>query len=173
MCMVNLLRLSLENGAGGVVLRIIVFSDSHKDIDSCARVIRNMVGVDMVLHAGDHASDAAELEKMFPEIEFKYVAGNCDFTAVPSELIIEAEGKRIFLTHGHGYAVKYDSDYYTISQKGAAVGADCVVFGHTHVPVCDFSKNPPILNPGSIKHGGTFGVIEIEDGKLKACTCNA
>lgn len=153
-------------------MRILVFSDSHKNTDACAMVIENIIGVDMVLHAGDHASDCAELEKMFPHLEFRYVSGNCDFSTAPSELIIEVLGKRIFLTHGHGYAVKYDSDYYTIINKGAAEKADLVVFGHTHVPVCDFSKTPPILNPGSIKHSGTYGVIEIEDGKLKACICS-
>ena len=153
-------------------MRILVFSDSHKSVEPCARVIENIIGVDMVLHAGDHASDCAELERIFPDIDFKYVSGNCDFSKAPSELLIEASGKRIFLTHGHGYAVKFDSDYYTIKNKGAELSADLVVFGHTHVPVCDFSQNPPILNPGSIKHTGTYAVIEIEDGKLKACVCN-
>lgn len=153
-------------------MRILVFSDSHKKTDACARVIENIIGVDMILHAGDHAADCMELEKMFPDIEFKYVAGNCDFTSAPQELTFDVCGKRIFLTHGHGYAVKYDSDYYTITNKGVSENADLVVFGHTHVPVCDFSKRPAILNPGSIKHGGTYGVIEIEDGKLKACICN-
>ena len=154
-------------------MRILVFSDSHKNVDACARVIENIIGVEAVLHAGDHASDCAELEKLFPQIKFFYVPGNCDFCAMPSELLVELEQKRIFLTHGHGYAVKYDSDYYTIINKGASENADLVVFGHTHIPVCDFSKNPPILNPGSIKHTGTYGVIEIEYGKLKACICNA
>lgn len=153
-------------------MRILVFSDSHKSVEPCARVIENIIGVDMVLHAGDHASDCAELEKMFPEIEFHYVPGNCDFSALSSEQIIDVAGKRIFLTHGHGYAVKFDADYYTIINKGASENADLVVFGHTHVPVCDFSKNPPILNPGSIKHTGTYGVIEIENGRLKACICS-
>ena len=153
-------------------MRILVFSDSHKNTDACARVIENIIGVEMILHAGDHASDCMELEKMFPDIEFKYVSGNCDFTTAPSELLIEVCGKRIFLTHGHGYAVKYDTDYYTIINKGICQNADLVVFGHTHIPVCDFSKKVPIINPGSIKHSGTYGVVEIEDGKLKACICN-
>ena len=153
-------------------MRILVFSDSHKNIEACARVIENLIGVDMVIHAGDHASDAMELERIFPNIDFRYVSGNCDFTVAAAELLIEVCGKRIFLTHGHGYAVKYDPDYYTIINNGASENADLIVFGHTHVPVCDFSKRPPILNPGSIKHSGTYGIIEIEEGKLKACICN-
>ena len=153
-------------------MRILVFSDSHKSVEPCIRVIENIIGVDMVLHAGDHASDCAELSKIFPDIDFRCVPGNCDCSAMPSDLIVEVSGKRIFLTHGHGYAVKFDSDYYTIKNHAASEKADLVVFGHTHVPVCDFSTNPPILNPGSVKHTGTYGVIEIEDGKLKACICN-
>lgn len=153
-------------------MRILVFSDSHKDTESCAGVIRNIIGVDMVLHAGDHASDAMEQEKMFPEIIFKYVSGNCDFTRAPSELIIEAEGKRIFLTHGHGYSVKYEENYSSIREKGLSCGCDCVVFGHTHISVNDCSGKVILLNPGSIKYGRTFGVIEIENGVLKTAICN-
>ena len=153
-------------------MRILVFSDSHTDVGICSSLIKKLPQADMIIHAGDHISDARKLEQIFPDIQFKYVAGNCDFAVAPSEMTVDAEGKRIFLTHGHGYAVKYDYDYRTIIDKGSSENADLVVFGHTHVPVCDFSKTPPILNPGSIKHSGTYGVIEIEEGKLKACICN-
>ncbi len=126
----------------------------------------------MVLHAGDHASDAAELEKMFPEIEFRYVSGNCDFSKAPSELIIDAEGKKILLTHGHGYNVKSEENYTTLREKGVSCGCDCVVFGHTHRGFNDCTRKPILLNPGSIKYDGTFGVIEIKNGVLKTAVCS-
>ena len=153
-------------------MRIIVFSDTHRDISGCIKVLNNIIGVDMVLHAGDHKSDADALGKEFPHIKFHSVSGNCDFSAGKNELIIEALGKKIFLTHGHDYAVKYDYDYFTLISRAKELSCDLAVFGHTHVPVCDFSKIVPILNPGSAKSERTYGVIEIEDGKLTAAVCS-
>lgn len=152
-------------------MRILVFSDSHRDIESCIRVINNIVGVDMILHAGDHISDAKELCRMFPEIEFEYVPGNCDFSADEQEVVIEADGKKIFLTHGHGYSVKYDDTYSELLKRAEDLGCDCAVFGHTHKSLCDPRKKVLLLNPGSIKNG-TYGVIEIENGVLKAAVCS-
>lgn len=154
-------------------MRILVFSDSHKKVSACENVINNIIGVDMIIHAGDHSSDAQELEWLFPDIPIRYVAGNCDFSSAPSELIIDADGKKIFLTHGHNYNVKYEENYSSLTAKAVQLGCDCAVFGHTHIPVCDFSGQVPLLNPGSIKYGATFGVIEIENGKLKAAVCDA
>lgn len=152
-------------------MRILVFSDSHRDIESCIRVINNIVGVDMILHAGDHISDARELCRMFPELAFEYVPGNCDFSADDQDVVVEAEEKKIFLTHGHGYSVKYDDTYSALLEKAESLGCDCAVFGHTHQSLCDPRKKVLLLNPGSIKNG-TYGVIEIEDGVLKAAVCS-
>ncbi len=152
-------------------MRILVFSDTHKYIESCIQTITRIIGVDMILHAGDHASDAIELQKIFPDIPIKYVSGNCDFSKGEQELVIEAEGKRIFLTHGHAYAVKYEENYSALRNRSAALNCDCAVFGHTHQSFNDCTKSPILLNPGSIKHSGTFGVIEIEDGTLKTAIC--
>ena len=154
-------------------MRILVFSDSHKNITRCDAVIRNIVGVDMILHAGDHSSDAVELERMFPEIPIKYVQGNCDFSSAPRELIVEAEGKKIFLTHGHDYGVKLEYDYRTLLNRARDSGCDCAVFGHTHAGYNDCTRGVVLLNPGSINYGGTYGVIEIENGVLKSAVCDA
>ncbi len=154
-------------------MRILVFSDSHKSINSMIAVTKNLVGVDMIIHAGDHASDAESLQNAFPDIPVKYVSGNCDFSNVPSETVIEADGKRIFITHGHNYRVKYEADYLTLFLRATELNSDCVVFGHTHLPFCDINKGITLLNPGSIKSRKTYGVIETENGKLKACICDA
>jgi ATP-dependent exoDNAse (exonuclease V) alpha subunit len=77
---------------GEIKMRILVFSDSHKNVSDCTEVIENIIGVDMILHAGDHAQDAAWIQKCFPDIPVKYVVGNCDANIAPAEMIIEAEG---------------------------------------------------------------------------------
>ncbi len=153
-------------------MRILVFSDSHGDVASCKAVIERIIGVDMILHAGDNLADAQKLQELFPEIPVKAVPGNCDFSSLPTDMVVEAEGKRIFLTHGHRYGVKLDDHFVGLRDKTAEAGCDIAVFGHTHVPVCDFTRKVPVLNPGSIKSMRTFGVIEIENGVLKAATCD-
>lgn len=152
-------------------MRILVFSDTHRDIASCIRVIENIIGVDMVLHAGDHISDAREICRQFPNIEFEYVPGNCDFSSDDTEVVIEAEGKKIFLTHGHRYSVKTDENYSLLKERAKSLGCDCAVFGHTHISLADNSGDIALLNPGSIKQSGTYGVIEIENGVLKTAVC--
>lgn len=152
-------------------MRILVFSDSHKDVRSCIRVTERIIGVDMIIHAGDHASDAAELERKFPDIPVKYVSGNCDFSKAPYELVIEADGKKIFLAHGHCHSVKSEENYTSLRERAAELLCDCAVFGHTHRAFNDCASKPVLLNPGSIKYSGTFGVIEIENGVLKTAVC--
>lgn len=126
----------------------------------------------MIIHAGDHSSDAVLLQKAFPDIPVEYVRGNCDFSDAPVERVITAENKKIFVTHGHMYNVKEESNYYTLKQKGKELGADVIVFGHTHIPYNEKLADFRILNPGSIKYGRTFGVIEIEDGKTGTAVCD-
>ncbi|MBQ4370288.1 MAG: metallophosphoesterase family protein, partial [Oscillospiraceae bacterium] len=58
-------------------MKIIVFSDSHRVISLMAEAVRREKP-DLVLHLGDHASDAAELSAMFPAVRLAYVRGNCD-----------------------------------------------------------------------------------------------
>ena len=77
-------------------MRILVFSDSHRDSEDCIKVIENIVGVDMIIHAGDHADDAEKIKAAFPDIPINYVAGNCDFGSFPKELVFHADGKKVF-----------------------------------------------------------------------------
>lgn len=148
-------------------MRILVFSDSHGELRRCIQVVESIVGVDMILHAGDHARDAALLSKAFPDIPVHYVRGNCDGDYAPAERIIEADGKRIFLTHGHLYKVKQEFRYDTLAIQVAAEDCDLGVFGHTHLEYTGENAGVQLLNPGSIRECGTYGVIEIENGVLK------
>lgn len=154
-------------------MRILVFSDSHHDVESCCAVINRLIGIDMLIHAGDHASDAERIAHLFPDIPLRSVSGNCDFGDAPKELVFTACDKKIFLTHGHCYNVKSDIQYTSLLNRASELGCDCAVFGHTHEGLCDVKNGITLLNPGSIRYGKTFGVIEIEAGKLRAAVCDA
>lgn len=148
-------------------MRILVFSDSHGMIDNCLREIVRIREVDMVMHAGDVSADAEDIASVYPDISVEYVSGNCEISRADAERVIEAEGVRIFLTHGHGYRVKYEADYRTLVKRAREVGAQVCVFGHTHKPLCQNLGDITLLNPGSSRYGSTYGVIEIEDGKAR------
>ena len=154
-------------------MRILVFSDSHHDTSLAESVIRRIVGVDAVLHAGDHANDAEKLSAQFPDLPFYSVLGNCDFSSAQKELVVAAEDKKILLTHGHLYNVKNDYGFSSLFAHAKELGCDCAVFGHTHEGFCDVKSGITLLNPGSIRYGRTFGVIEIENGTLRAAVCDA
>ncbi len=147
-------------------MRILVFSDSHGVIGNCLSQIARIGAVDMILHAGDVSADAEDIASVYPDIPVRYVSGNCEMSRADTESIVEADGVRIFLTHGHGYRVKYEPDYATLLRRGRQVGARVCVFGHTHKPLCHNLGDITLLNPGSSRYGGTYAVIEIEDGKV-------
>ena len=123
-------------------MRILAFSDTHGNIDYCIRVIERIGAVDMILHAGDVSTDAQDLEAIFDNIPVKYVRGNCEVSNSSAEQLIEVCGKKIFLTHGHIHAVKYESDYKTLAESARKLGADVAVFGHTHLPVAPGTPLP-------------------------------
>ena len=154
-------------------MRILVFSDSHKDTESCSFIIDKIAGVDVVLHAGDHISDASFLKIKYPQIKFYSVPGNCDFSSESPDLSLCLEGKKIFMSHGHFYNVKSEQNYDSFLKKAIEAESDLAIFGHTHNPFYLNNGHLILLNPGSIKNRGTFGVVEIYDGKIKADICDS
>ena len=149
--------------------RVLIFSDTHGDIRGCEDVINNFeYRISAIIHAGDHARDAEDLQSIYPEIPVYYVCGNTDFMSnAPVECTVVIGGARVFVTHGHEYRVKQELRYTTLKVKGEEIGADLVVFGHTHVPITEFHGKTTLINPGSIRFDGHYAVAEIENGKVK------
>ncbi len=155
---------------GGEIIRILVFSDTHGIIEGCIRTVDRIKNVDMILHAGDVTADAQDLSYIFSDIPLRYVTGNCEISRADTNLEIMAGNKKIFLTHGHLYNVKNESAYTSLQNHARSIGADIAVFGHTHKPLCHNLGGLILLNPGSAKYSGTYGIIEIEDnGRVGAC----
>lgn len=149
--------------------RILVFSDTHNDINLCINIINN-IPADMIIHAGDYVSDAEDLKSIFPDKDIRYVKGNGDyFTKAPGRLIIEVDGVRILVVHGHEQRVKYEPGYNSLISLAEDEECDVAVFGHTHITEEDYIKGIKLLNPGSAKYGGSYGIIEIEDGDARTC----
>jgi len=149
-------------------LRVLVFGDTHGDIDLAFKIIKKE-RADMVLHAGDFLRDAHALanEAQFP---VHGVTGNCDLPGSgPHEKFLSLEGKDFLLTHGHQFRVK--ASYQSIFYKASENKIDAVVFGHTHVPLNDHHQGILLFNPGSISRPQpgsqpSYGIITIKDNDI-------
>ncbi len=150
--------------------RIIVISDTHRHMDYALRVLDNLSEYDMIIHLGDYSADAASLERLYKNVTVVSVCGNNDFPSPssPAEREIEIDGVKLFLTHGHKYGVKFG--YERIYLRALELGAQVVLFGHTHVPICEKEDEVLMLNPGGYNSNSrSVGIIEIDDGKAKGC----
>lgn len=146
-------------------MKVVVISDTHGDNKGIIEAILSMDKPDMLIHLGDHADDGEKISKILG-IPIVIVRGNCDYGANHDDSeLIEVNGKKLFLTHGHKYNVRVSLDrlYYAALEKGA----DIALYGHTHVPMNIVYNNIIILNPGSpsmprgYEKTKTFGLIEI------------
>jgi uncharacterized protein len=155
----------------GVIMKILVLSDTHGDIDKAEKAIKSHKDINLVIHLGDYFRDAEKLSSLFPNLKVEYIYGNSDFMIgdVPGEKLLEFDGKRIFITHGHRYAVKWDYD--KLHQKAEELRVDLLLFGHTHISDVVKKKNYVLVNPGSISDprndsSESYALIEIGNGKL-------
>ncbi len=125
---------------------------------------------DVVLHLGDHISDADSLSYALPDIEILRVPGNCDYASVAQPSILtELGGVRMFLTHGHLFGVKLG--LRRLWKQAQEMDAQIALFGHTHQPCCTCRDGIWLVNPGTCGNFGraSFGVIEIATDGTFTC----
>jgi len=135
-----------------VGLNVLVLSDTH--MPARARelpvpVKEAVAKADLILHAGDLASEAvlADLENHAPVVA---VYGNVDVDELrkrlPRRVIVPIRQYRIGLIHGDG---SWSSTMARAAAAFANESVDCVVFGHSHQPICERRLGVLFLNPGS------------------------
>ncbi len=129
-------------------MRIIVMSDSHGYRAQLEKIINMNPDADMFIHLGDGEREIAEIKIRYPDIDFRSVLGNCDWSKdSPQSLIVECGKARIFCTHGHRYGVKSGTELL----RSIARDNNCnmAFFGHTHERYYAVEDGIEILNPGS------------------------
>ena len=129
------------------------------------KAIENEGHIDQIIHAGDVHSDVEDLLIMYPKIPVAFVKGNNDLWLrdVPEDRSFNLYGIRIFLTHGHNYRVKYSLS--ALLKKGQDVGANLVIFGHTHTAFNETHQGITLFNPGAATR--SYGVLEIQNGDFR------
>lgn len=154
-------------------MKLIVTSDSHGKSSAIESAVRKHNNADVIVFCGDGYRDIDYIGYMFPTKMMIAVRGNCDWNCKLLDVQeITLCRKKIFITHGHLFGVK--QDYGTIIAHGKSIGADIIIFGHTHRQTVFAENNMLVLNPGSIGYGGSYSTIEIDEdtGKIKAVQYN-
>ena len=158
-------------------MTVTVFSDSHgrrSHIEEImARVTACAQKPSEVLFLGDGLSDLEDTDSICG-CSLTAVRGNCDmFYAmdIPEERLVMLGGYRILMLHGHTVGVKHG--LVQALAKAVSVGADILLFGHTHEAYAEtfaegsaymgvkFPKPLHVFNPGSVAEG-SFGSLSLE-----------
>lgn len=151
---------------GETKMKLLAVSDTHGYISKAAEAIEKEQP-DYILHLGDMCKDCIELEETYPNEKIIGVIGNNDsqfrYPEFPLERFFTLCGKKIFMCHGHEYYVR--GGVWKLAEHAREIGADIVLYGHTHEPYLDQTDEITIMNPGSIC---TYGVIEIDDNEVKS-----
>lgn len=119
----------------------------------------------IILHAGDLTS--TEILAAFSDKIVHAVHGNMCLhsarTSLPRKKIITVGRFAIGLIHRTGFTYQFED--LLLNEFDQPV--DCIVYGHTHLPVCHSYGGVLYLNPGSFmatsRHGqpGTYGLLTV------------
>jgi phosphoesterase, MJ0936 family len=148
-------------------MKIIVFSDSHGNINNMKKVIdKTLPTTDLYIHCGDGLFEFNMLSEKYPECGFIGVKGNGDMFASAElyDMIIDIDGYRTLITHGH----RYYGDLLDIAKSR---DVQIVLYGHSHAREYAYRDGIYLFNPGSIslpRDGKlpSYGVIETRKGIL-------
>lgn len=150
-------------------MKAVVVSDSHGRFGGIQEMIEREAPFDVLLHAGDIQGGSGRMEE-WAGCPVYVVKGNCDWSGeFPQEVMVPFGSHRIFLTHGHRYAVKVEKE--TLAQAAKNLGADIAIHGHSHIPSVDERYGVMVFCPGSISEPRqqnrrpTYLVLETVPGK--------
>jgi len=131
-----------------------ILSDTHlprPDRDFITAAQQCFAECQVIIHAGD-LTDISVLD-IFSDKTVYAVHGNCcgrtTHTALPTERSFQLGNFTIGLLHGYTlgrYADSIESGIWDVFPE-----ADCVIYGHTHEPVCKQVAGKLIINPGAFQ----------------------
>lgn len=127
--------------------RVLIMSDSHGNVENMVTAVEKE-NPDMIIHLGDCVTDAVRLNNRFLQITFANVPGNCDYSDGKTEKILNIDGYKVLICHGHTYNVKIT--YLPLECHAREIGVDIALFGHTHSVFYDTHNGVSLFNPGSI-----------------------
>jgi putative phosphoesterase len=151
-------------------MRYGVIADTHGALHSGIPDL--FEGVAEIFHAGDVGSERVldELAAVAPVIA---VQGNMDgspaLSRLPERLVLEREGRRIVLLHGHLLRAARPALLLEATREARP---DLVIFGHTHEALKTELDGVVFFNPGAagrprFRAKPTVGFLEIDSAGLR------
>lgn len=154
-------------------MKVLVISDTHELDDLFWRITKTERPFDLVLHAGDVEGSAAYYRKA-SGVPTLFVKGNNDYESTePVDRLINIDGYRIFMTHGHTWHVeRWESSLWDLCDEAKRRGAKVAIFGHTHHPIIMERDGVLLINPGSLAYNAfeefpSYITFHIVDGEPK------
>lgn len=131
-------------------MKVLIVSDTHRRHENLKVVLDRVQPVDLMIHLGDAEGEEDYIREL-AGCPLEIVAGNNDFFSnLPREKELQLGKYHVLITHGHYYYV--NAGIADIEKEAAARNFDIVMFGHTHRPIIDYSKDVIALNPGSLSY---------------------
>jgi len=156
------------------MVRAGILSDTHLAAPTqgfCEMAAKAFADCDVIFHAGDITS--LSILRHFGRATVHAVCGNmCDrrtSTTLPDHKKVTIEGHVIGLSHGAGPRFNIEERLWSLFPE-----ADCIIYGHTHQPVCEYKGGVLFINPGSFqctsRHGApaSYCVMDITAEGLTA-----
>lgn len=128
--------------------KIIILSDIHINTVPLKKISGILAESDYVIFLGDGIGSMYPYKNLLGD-RLIMVKGNCDmFSRIDDETVLDIDGFKIFITHGHKYRVKASLD--DLLYKAKEINADIVLYGHTHMPYTEYLDGHMLVNPGSL-----------------------
>lgn len=145
-------------------MKICICADSHGNYIG----LQDMLDIErpqVLLFLGDGERDFNRVDLPY-QTKMYAVSGNCDFMSMePPSRLIQLEGLRIFMTHGHYFGVK--SDIGQLMDRAKEEGVDLVIHGHTHRMDLQKEDGITLLCPGSLGvQTRNYAVVEAQQGRF-------
>lgn len=157
-------------------MKILIISDSHGKTDNIDKVLNKVGMIDLLIHLGDYESSEHYIEAVAP-CQLEMISGNNDFYSErPNEKVIQIGNYKVLILHGHRQRVYYGLD--SLKNYGLSLGANIVMFGHTHIPYIEVDDHITLINPGSISlprqenRKPSFIIMEIDRNNMAHYTLN-
>lgn len=143
----------------------IVISDSHRNRAAIDRLDALFGECDYIVHLGDLSSDGGYVRGKYPQKTI-VLNGNCDLDKLgDDEAVLDVEGVKIFMCHGHNYSVK--QTLAKLAQEAKQRGCSVALYGHTHEARVDEIDGVKLINPGNLTRYGrnSYCYLAVHAGK--------
>lgn len=157
-------------------MKWLIISDTHGYYAELCTILETEEEIKDVIFLGDGLSDIDRAKMEYPDRNFTCVKGNCDmFSKAASMDILTLDGYRVLITHGDGFDVK--SSKLGLRRAAIGMGADIVLYGHTHRQYYEYLDGLYIFCPGSVKpeyatgYIPSYGILDTDGGYPDIYNC--